>query len=65
MRTREEALLDIIREGVKAAEGACVTIEAIYANNGDEATNDDNYCRLMDWLSEARILVDKADKEDN
>lgn len=39
---------------IEAAEGAVVTLEAWAESLGKEPTNNDNYCRLKDWLRDAK-----------
>lgn len=53
-QVRSSALVRLLERGIEAAEGAQVTIEAKYADADQCPYNSDNYCRLLDWMADAR-----------
>ena len=55
--TNGQAVMKLVQEGIRAAEGAIVTIEALYERNGDDPSNNDNYCRLCDWRKTAVCVL--------
>jgi hypothetical protein len=46
--------LSLLIDGIAAAEGAVVTIESLFQSVNRDPCNNDNYCRLKDWIAEAR-----------
>lgn len=46
-------LTEVIAEGIRAASGAVVSIESLFAQQERDPFNSDNYCRLLDWIKKA------------
>lgn len=44
----------LLQRGIEAAEGALVLADCYFDQDGRDGYNNDNYCRLIDWLKEAR-----------
>jgi hypothetical protein len=56
---RSSELVSLLADGIKAAEGAQVIMEAYYEDDYRDPCNSDQYCRLMDWLKAARRHQEK------
>jgi len=52
-------LRDLLVRGIAAAEGAQVLAECYFERAGRDGFNNDNYCRLLDWLKDARRALGK------
>lgn len=50
-------LVVLLARGLQAAEGAQVVIEAKFDEEGRCPYNNDNYCRLLDWMGNARAAL--------
>ncbi len=56
---RSSELVGLLASGLEAAEGAQVVIEAKFANEDRDPHNNDNYCRLIDWMKDVRRALGK------
>jgi hypothetical protein len=56
---RSSDLVRLLASGIEAAEGAQVVIEAKFDAEGRCPYNSDNYCRLLDWMAEAKTALAK------
>ena len=52
-------MVSLLADGIAAAEGAQVIAELYFEQQSRDPSNNDNYCRLMDWLKAARRHRDK------
>lgn len=50
---RSSELVGLLTSGLEAAEGAQVVMEA-WCADGRDPCNNDNYCRLLDWMKDVR-----------
>lgn len=55
-----QRMVSLLADGIKAAEGAQVIVEAYYEDDYRDPSNSDQYCKLMDWLKDARRQVEQA-----
>lgn len=58
-----QRIVGLLAEGIAAAEGAQVIMEIYFSQQDRDPSNNDNYCRLMDWLKAARRYRDKQANE--
>ncbi len=56
-RRSVQRLVILLTDGIAAAEGAQVIMELYFSDRDRDPSNNDNYCRLMDWLKASRTLV--------
>ena len=49
-----------LAEARVVAEGAQIVIEAMFSDVGRDPCNNDNYCRLMDWIKGALSAREEA-----
>jgi hypothetical protein len=49
-----ERMVSLLTDGIAAAEGAQAIMELYFENQDRDPHNNDNYCRLVDWLKAAR-----------
>jgi len=49
-----QRMVSLLTDGIAAAEGAQVVMEVFIISQNRDPSNNDNYCRLMDWLKAAR-----------
>lgn len=54
-----QRLVGLLEAGLEAAEGAQVLSECYFKLQEREPTNNDNYCRLLDWIKDARRALVK------
>lgn len=52
-------LVSLLKSGLEAAEGAQVLAECYFDLQEREPTNNDNYCRLLDWMKDVRRALEK------
>ncbi len=52
-------LVGLLAAGLEAAEGAQVLAECYFDLQEREPSNNDNYCRLLDWIKDARRALGK------
>jgi len=55
-----QRMVSLLADGIKAAEGAQVIVEAYYEDDYRDPSNSDQYCKLMDWLKDARRQMEQA-----
>ena len=55
---RSSEIVGLLARGLEAAEGAQVVMEA-WCAEGYDPFNNDNYCRLMNWMRDARRALGK------
>ena len=55
-------LRELLVRGISAAEGAQVLADCYFARAGRDGFNSANYCRLLDWLQDARRTLGKQPK---
>lgn len=53
-------LRGLLAEGLKAAEGAQVIANCYFGEHGLDPCNNDNFCRLMDWI---RVVKNETKSE--
>ncbi len=54
-------LESLINDGVAAARGALVIMDSYFVITGVDPTNNDNYCRLLDWIAQGGIRANTQD----
>lgn len=59
-----QRMVGLLTDGIAAAEGAQVIIELYFQQQDRDPVNNDNYCRLLDWLKAARRHRDKQANND-
>jgi hypothetical protein len=59
MAVGSSELVLLLARGIEAAEGAQVVIEAKFDAEGRCPYNNDNYCKLLDWIGEAKSALAK------
>lgn len=52
-----DRLVLLLTQGIEAAEGAKVVMEAKFDAEDRCPYNSDNYCRLLDWMAEAKSAL--------
>jgi len=60
---RIQALTKLLADGLAAAEGARVTLEAWADDIDAHPHNHDNYCRLLDWMRAAKTALTEKEVE--
>lgn len=56
-------VVGLLASGLEAAEGAQVLAELYFAQQGRDPSNNDNYCRLLDWIKDVRRALGKQPNE--
>lgn len=56
-------LVGLLTAGLEAAEGAQVLAECYFDLQEREPSNNDNYCRLLDWMKDVRRVLGKQPNE--
>ena len=51
----------LLKRGLEAAEGAIVLAECFFDREGRDGCNNDNYCRLIDWIKDVRVALKDGD----
>lgn len=57
-------LVGLLTSGLEAAEGAQVVMEA-WCAEGRDPFNNDNYCRLLDWMKDVRRALGKQPDDES
>lgn len=52
-------MVGLLTAGLEAAEGARVLADCYFERDGRDGYNNDNYCRLLDWIKDARRALGK------
>jgi len=52
-------MVGLLAAGLEAAEGARVLADCYFERDGRDGYNNDNYCRLLDWIKDARRALGK------
>ena len=54
----------LLKRGLEAADGALVLANCYFERDGRDGCNNDNYCRLLDWMKDARAALDVTPNPD-
>ena len=51
--------INLLISGLAAAEGARVLADCYFERDDRDGDNNDNYCRLCDWIEETKSFLEK------
>ena len=54
-----QRMVGLLASGLEAAEGAQVLADLYFEQTARDGYNNDNYCRLLDWIKDARRALGK------